>query len=117
MQGDPLSPTLYDVFIDPMLRETEGLSTIALMFADDFSGAQGEPPGMQNMLDHLGGYTRRWRIQANLSKSAVMVVEGKPRRRHPPQGGTISSSVERDDDEGDAPADATQDAVDRMHTC
>ena len=91
-QGDTLSPILFDVFVDELLREVhESCASVpvpdadsgvsrnltALMFADDFMGVAATAEDMQTMVNCVNAYFRRWRMKANVTKSAVMVVRGR----------------------------------------
>jgi hypothetical protein len=91
-QGDTLSPILFDVFVDDLLREvcaqhegvtvpgvpgTEPCTLTALMYADDFMGAAVSHTQLQSVVNTVRAYFRRWRMKANVSKSAVMVVRGR----------------------------------------
>ena len=43
------------------------------MFADDFVGVSDSKENLQKLIDVVNGFCNRWRLQANVSKSAVMV--------------------------------------------
>ena len=79
-QGCSLSPILFSVFINGLLKEVEqaGLgvelsdgSTIGgMLFADDFVGVSSE---LQRLINVEHAYCCKWRLKANVSKSAVVV--------------------------------------------
>ena len=82
-QGCNLSPILFSVFINDLLKEVEqtGLGihlnsrkTVGgMLFADDFVGISDSEESLQKLIDVVYSYCSKWRIRANLSKSAVMV--------------------------------------------
>ena len=53
-----------------------------MLFADDFVGVSESRESLQKLIDVVYGYCNRWRLKANVGKSAVMVfskdkVEGR----------------------------------------
>ena len=44
-----------------------------MLFADDFVGVCNSAESLQSLIDTVHGYCSRWRIRANVSKSAVKV--------------------------------------------
>ena len=82
-QGCSLSPILFSVFINDLLKEVEeaGLgmqlcnnkSITGILFADDFVGVSDSRENLQKLIDAVHSYCKRWRLKANVSKSAVMV--------------------------------------------
>jgi hypothetical protein len=82
-QGCSLSPILFSVFINGLLREVEeaeigidlssGGRLGGLLFADDFVGVSESKDQLQTLIDVVQAYCRKWRLKANVSKSAVMV--------------------------------------------
>ena len=81
-QGCTLSPTLFKVFINDMIRAVEAAKqgvkvgediVSGLMFADDFVGIAETPEGLQNQIDKALEYTRKWKVTANVTKSAILV--------------------------------------------
>ena len=44
-----------------------------MLFADDFVGVSDSKESLQKLIDVVHGYCNKWRLKANVSKSAVMV--------------------------------------------
>ena len=81
-QGCTLSPTLFQIFINDMLKVVEAVgegvevgdhSVSGLLFADDFVGMADTPEGLQKQIDAALKFTRKWRLSANVKKCAVMI--------------------------------------------
>ena len=82
--GCSLSPILFSVFINGLLKEVEqaglgvGLSdgsTIGgMLFADDFVNSEEE---LQRLINVVHAYCCKWRLKANVSKSAVVVFASR----------------------------------------
>ena len=82
-QGCSLSPILFSVFINGLLKEVEqaGLgvelsdgSTIGgMLFADDFVGVSNSEEELQRLINVVHAYCCKWRLKANVSKGAVVV--------------------------------------------
>ena len=87
-QGCSLSPILFSVFIDDLLREVEkadlgiqlggGKKVGGMLFADDFVVVSGSKEGLQKLISVVHGYCNKWRLKANVCKSAVMVFSRNP---------------------------------------
>ena len=45
---------------------------MGLLFADDFVGVSESKDQLQMLIDVVHAYCRKWRLKANVSKSAVM---------------------------------------------
>ena len=102
-QGDTLSPTLYTVFINGLLEElwqshpgvqigeadaeatdaespptsrASGPKVVTLAFADDTASLADTVQELQAMADTSSRYFAKWRVKANVSKSAVMCFGG-----------------------------------------
>ena len=81
-QGCSLSPILFSVFINGLLVAVEqaglgielrdGGKVGGLLFADDFVGVSESGEQLQRVIDVVHSYCRKWRLKANVSKSAVM---------------------------------------------
>ena len=82
-QGCNLSPILFSVFINDLLKEVEqaelgiqlssGKTFGGMLFADDFVGVSDSKESLQKLIDVVYSYCSKWRLRANLIKSAVMV--------------------------------------------
>ena len=82
-QGCSLSPILFSVFINDLLKAVEqaklgvqlssGKKIGGMLFADDFVGVIDSKESLQKLIDVVHGYCNKWRLKANVSKSAVMV--------------------------------------------
>ena len=82
-QGCSLSPILFSVFINDLLKEVEkaelgihlgeGGKIGGMLFADDFVGLSDSKEQLQKLIDVVYSYCSKWRLKANVTKSAVMV--------------------------------------------
>ena len=82
-QGCSLSPILFSVFVNDLLKEVEqtglgiqlssGKTVGGMLFADDFVGISDSKERLQKLLDVVYSYCSKWKLRANVSKSAVMV--------------------------------------------
>ena len=79
-QGCSLSPISFSVFINGLLKEVEQagfgveLSTIGgFLFADAFVGVSNSEEELQRLINVAHAYCCKWRLRANVSKSAVVV--------------------------------------------
>ena len=82
-QGCSLSPILFSVFINDLLKEVEkaelgihlgeGGKIGGMLFADDFVGLSDSKEQLQKLIDVVYSYCSKWRLKANITKSAVMV--------------------------------------------
>ena len=81
-QGCSLS-ILFSVFINDLLKDVEqaelgiqlssGKRVGGMLFDDDFVGVSDSRKSLQRLIDVVQGYCNKWRLKANVSKSAVMV--------------------------------------------
>ena len=82
-QGCSLSPILFSVFTNGLLKDVEdaglgieissGKRMGGMLFADDFVGVSEKRESLQKLIDVVYRYCNRWRLKANVGKSAVMV--------------------------------------------
>ena len=92
VQGCSLSPILFSVFISDLLEEIDraqisiqlksGNKVGGLLFADDFVGITESSENLQQLIDIISEFCSKWRLHANVNKSAVLVfgkdkVKGK----------------------------------------
>ena len=83
-QGCTLSPTLFLIFVDGLMKEIESkvsslpsLQLNGLLFADDFVGLSDSKEGLQNMINVVHAYSKKWHFEANVNKSAVVVFRNE----------------------------------------
>ena len=72
-QGCSLSPILFSVFINGLLKEVEQaeLARIGgMLFADDFVGVSDSGEELQKLIDVVHAYCCKWRLKANVNKSS-----------------------------------------------
>ena len=81
-QGCTLSPTLFLIFVDGLMKEIESkasslpsLQLNGFLFADDFVGLSDSKEGLQDMINVVHAYSKKWRFEANVTKSAVVVFQ------------------------------------------
>ena len=89
-QGCVISPILYSVFINGFAKQliNRGVGGVRvavdllriLLFADDIVLFAEDAHGLQEMLDVLEKYARKWRFEVNVKKSKVMVCGPKELR-------------------------------------
>ena len=82
-QGCSLSPILFSVFINGLLKEVEqaglgvelsdGNTIGGMLFADDFVGVSNSEEELQRLINVAHAYCCKWRLKTNVSKSAVVV--------------------------------------------
>ena len=86
-QGCPLSPTLFNYFINALAKDLkssgygamiEGLDVGSLLYADDVVLVAESAEALQGLIDVVDRFCRRWHMDINLSKSEVMVVGKRP---------------------------------------
>ena len=80
-QSCSLSPILFSVFINGLLKEVEqaelgielsnGARIGGMLFADDFVGVSDSGEVLQKLIDVVHAYCCKWRLKANVNKSAV----------------------------------------------
>lgn len=84
-QGCPLSPTLFNFFVDALSKKLlasgygssfEGLDVGALLYADDVVLIADSAEELQGLIDTVDAFCRKWKMSMNMKKSEVMVVRG-----------------------------------------
>ena len=90
-QGCILSPLLYALFINGLVKELNALNNginitatkklSALLYADDIVLLSDDRYALQEMLDVVTKYARQWRFELNAKKSEVVVFG----QRYPPR--------------------------------
>ena len=86
-QGEPLSPLLFLLFINDMVNDVsvntadtvfiQGIPIQLLLFADDtvlFSKSQ---VSLQNQIDKLEIYCKKWKLKVNATKTKILVFENR----------------------------------------
>ena len=83
-QGCTLSPTLFLIFIDGLMKEIErtvpslpSLELNGLIFADDFVGLSDSEQVLQALIDVVYAYSKKWLFEANVAKCAVVVFRNE----------------------------------------
>ena len=85
-QGDPLSPTLFGLFINDLVdfvkESAEGIKTPefsvqCLLFADDLVLISENESDLQKMLDSVDKWCSKWRMTVNVNKSKIVHYRGK----------------------------------------
>ena len=83
-QGDSLSPTLFNCFINDIhsifddtcdLLCLQDTSINSLSFADDLVIFSETHTGLQSALDKLGNYCHKWQLTVNIKKTKIMVFQ------------------------------------------
>ena len=89
-QGDNCSPTLFSIFIDDLVKEINNLGlgvsvgdvkVSALLYADDIALVSLTEEDMQQLLDTLHDWCKRWRVLINTDKSKVVHFRRGRRQR------------------------------------
>ena len=87
-QGDPLSPTLFIIFINSLLDEIEkanlgikmhGITTPGIGFADDLCFMAESMEQLNKLIKICEKWCENWGMQANAKKLATMVIGAKPK--------------------------------------
>ena len=72
-QGCSLSPILFSVFINGLLKEVQqaglGVELSDGSTADDFVGVSNSEEELQRLINVAHAYCCKWRLKANVSKS------------------------------------------------
>ena len=86
MQGNPLSPILFNIYINDLFDELGKVNEspvslngkekiFALMFADDLIILSTTEKGLQDSLDRLESYCQKWDLEVNLKKTKCMIFK------------------------------------------
>ena len=81
-QGDNLSPTLFNIYLNDLQFPEDSCKPIKLssipishlLWADDLLILSETPEGLQKCLDILHAYCIEWKLNINIQKSNVMIV-------------------------------------------
>ena len=85
-QGSVLSPKLFNIFIDDLLRELYTMSDNVCIgdysfnvfaYADDITVVCTSVPGLQRLIDTCTNYAISWRFKFGFEKTKCMVISGK----------------------------------------
>ena len=90
-QGDSLSPTLFNIFVDDIESSfinnsnTEPVSLgyhvfNHLLYADDLVILSESPKGLQNCINSLNNYCENSKLNINIKKTKVMVISKTERK-------------------------------------
>ena len=82
-QGDVLSPLLFNIFINDIVKVLQsdssdpviinGVSINCLLYADDIVLLSNSKSGLQHSLNILSTFCNNWKLQVNVAKSKVIV--------------------------------------------
>jgi hypothetical protein len=84
-QGCPLSPVLFNAFVDGLSKELADLGVgikkgdrflHSLLYADDLVLLAESAENLQTAIDKVDEYCEKWHLRVNLKKSKVMVIGG-----------------------------------------
>ena len=83
-QSCTLSPTLFLIFVDGLMKEIESkvsslpsLQLNGLLFADDFVGLSDSKEGLQDIINVVHAYGKKWCFEVNVTKCAVVVFRNE----------------------------------------
>lgn len=88
-QGDPLSPLMFNIIIDRLLRQLPneigafvGTTKLnALAFADDLVVAASTPEGLQSLLDNTTSFLETCGLSLNAAKCISISIVGQPKQK------------------------------------
>ena len=81
-QGDNISPNLFKLYINDLPKifddscepvQLNDISINCLMYADDVVLLSKTSEGLQNCLDKLGDYCKKWKLSVNTNKTKVLI--------------------------------------------
>ncbi len=83
-QGCPLSPALFNVFVQDLidLLNESNHSKLTLAYADDIVVVSDSAEGLQQIINICAIWTGEWRMKANVTKSAVMEISANGQELH-----------------------------------
>ena len=89
MQGNSLSPTLFNIYINELAKTLEDSSAPGLtlnnteikclLYADDLVLLSNSKEGLQQLLDHLQQFCQTWALTVNIKKTKIMVFQKRSR--------------------------------------
>ena len=80
-QGDNLSPTLFNIFLNDLAYEIQSLNlgvkfgnlkVSMLLYADDIVLIAGSESNLQKMLDHVSVWCKKWQLRINPNKTQIV---------------------------------------------
>ncbi len=88
-QGCPLSPTLFNIYINELAKELNNSTAPGptlteseikcLLFADDLVILSKTKEGLQQLLDIIETFSQTWALKINLTKTKIMIFQKRPR--------------------------------------
>ena len=89
MQGNNLSPTLFNIYINELAKTLEESTApgiklndteiICLLYADDLVLLSSSKEGLQQLLDHLHQFCQTWALTVNRHKTKTMIFQKRSR--------------------------------------
>ena len=71
-QGDPVGPTCSAIYLNDLLLDLNQNETCILAFADDLVLISNSEKGLQNLINKVSSWCKKWTLSANLEKTNVM---------------------------------------------
>ena len=90
-QGDPLSPTLFKIYINDILNyfdascspvNISGTPTNCLLYADDLIFLSESKEGLQNCMKKLANFCKDWGLEVNTTKTKSLIFSSSGKREH-----------------------------------